>query len=84
MNLEIAEAAAAELAQLFVMIAGHVDDTRAMLGLAEDGAQHVVVDLRPVETAAHAPEVDDVPDQEQLLHLYVAQKIEHQLGPALA
>ena len=37
------------------------------LRLAEDGAHHVVVLLRPVETLAQAPEVDDVAHEEQVV-----------------
>jgi hypothetical protein len=45
------------------VIARHIDDLRAFLRLGEDGAQHVVVFLRPVEGAPQAPEIDDVADQ---------------------
>ena len=40
--------------------------------------------LWPEEAPPQAPDVDDVSDQEQLLHLHPVQEIEHQVGAALA
>ena len=40
--------------------------------------------LRPVETAAQAPDVDDVADQVELVHVHAVQELEQQLGTALA
>ena len=45
------------------MIAGDVDDARAVLRLAEDRADDVVVRLRPEERLLQAPQIDDVADQ---------------------
>jgi hypothetical protein len=84
MDLEIAEHRAAEFAQVLVVIAGDVDDARALLGLAQDDAQHVVVFLRPEEALAHRPQVDDVADQKQIVDFDGFQKLEQQVGPAAA
>src|ERR1700676_3049140 len=83
-HFQVAEANAADLAKLLVVVAGHVDHPCATLGLAEDRAQNVTVRLRPIEAAAQAPDIDDVADQDQLIGLDPAQKVEHQLGAAVA
>ena len=83
-HFQVAEAGAAHLAELLVVVAGDVNHARAVLGLAEDGAQHVAVRLRPIEAAAQTPQIDDVADQDQLLGLDPAQKVEHQVGAAIA
>ena len=83
-HFQVAEADAPDLAELLVVIAGHIDDARAVLGLAEDGAQYVAVRLRPVEAAAQAPDIDDVADQNQLVGLNPAQEIQYQVGAAVA
>ena len=46
-NFQIAEHRTVELAKHLVMIAGDEDHLGAALGLAQDGAQHIVVRLRP-------------------------------------
>ena len=71
-----------EVAELLVVIARHIDHARAVLGLAENRAQHVAVRLRPVDRAAQAPHIDDVADKEQGVHLDVVQKIEQPVGAA--
>ena len=81
-NFQVAEHGAVEFAKYLVVIAGHEDDLGAALGLAENGAQHIVVRLRPVHGLLHAPDVDDVADQEQVIHLDVMQEVEQQLRAA--
>ncbi len=78
-NFQIAEHGAVEFAEHLVVVAGNEDHLGAALGLAEDGAQHVVVRLRPEHGLLHAPDIDDVADQEQGVHLDVVQKIEQQI-----
>ncbi len=82
MDLQVAEYRAVEIAEHFVVVARDEDHLGAALGLAEDRAQHVVVRLRPEHGLLHAPDVDDVADQEQRVHLDVMQEIEQQLGAA--
>ena len=84
MHFQVAEIGTADVAQLFVVIARYVNHLRAVLGLAQDRAQYVVVDLRPVEAAPEAPDIDDIAHQEQLFHLHVAQEVQHQVGTAFA
>jgi len=75
-DLEIAEHRAAELAHVIVVVAGHVDHACAFARLAEDGAHHLVVLLRPVEVLAQAPEIDDVADQEQIVDFDAAEELQ--------
>ena len=67
-------------AQELVVIAGDVDDARALAALAQQLLHHVVVRLRPVPGAAQPPAVDDVADQIDRLGVVVAQEIEQELG----
>src|SRR5271170_3186072 len=83
-NFQVAEAEARELPQVDIVIAGYVNDARVVLGLAEDRAQHIVVQLRPVKVAAHGLQIDDVADQKQLFGLDPMQEIEQQVGAAFA
>jgi len=82
MNFEIAEHGTVEFAEYLVVIAGDENHFGAALGLAEDGAQHIVMRLRPVHAFLHAPHVDDVTDQEQEIHFHVMQEIQEQVGAA--
>jgi hypothetical protein len=82
MDLEIAEHGSVELPEHFVVISGHENHLGAALRLPQDGSDHVVVRLGPEHALFHAPDVDDVPDQEQRLHLDVVQEIEQQIGAA--
>ena len=83
-DLEVAEAEAAELAEIFVMVARHIDHARAVLGFAEQRAQHVVVFLWPVESAAQRPEVDDVTDEIERVALDTAEEVEQRSCVAAA
>ena len=75
-DLEVAEAESAELAEIFVVVARHIDHASAVLGLTEQRAQHVVVFLWPIEGAAQRPEVDDVTDEIEVVALDAAEEIE--------
>jgi hypothetical protein len=83
MHLQVSEHRAVQVAELLVMVARNIDDARAVLGLAKQGAQHVVVQLRPEEIATHVPDVDNVADQEELFHVHAVQEVEQQIGAAL-
>ena len=50
-HLDAAEMGAVIVAQEFVVIAGDVDDARALARLAQKLLRHVVVRLRPVPAA---------------------------------
>src|SRR5580700_11352847 len=80
LHLEIAEGHSAYVPELLVMIAWYKDHARAVLGLAQNRAQHVAMRLRPVKISAQAPDIDNVANQNQLVGLHPAQKVENQIG----
>ncbi len=65
-----------EMAAELVVIAGDVDDARALARLAQDFLHDVVVRLRPIPSAADLPAVDDVADEIKVVGFGVAEKIE--------
>ena len=64
------------------MIAGDIDDRRALPRLAQKLLHHVVVLLRPIPTAPQPPAVDDVADEIEFLGVVVTEKVEQQVGLA--
>ena len=62
------------------MIAGDVDDARALARLAQKLLHHVVVRLRPVPARFQRPAVDDVADQIDRVGIVVAQEVEQLAG----
>ena len=70
-QLDAAEIRSRVVAKAIVVIAGNVDDTRSLAGLAQKLLQDVVMALRPVRAAADFPEVYDVADQVKVLTLDV-------------
>ena len=83
-DLDVAEHHAVVVAEQVVVIARDVDDARAVLGLAEDRADDVVVGLRPEERLAQAPHVDDVADEVERFGLDRAQEVQQVSGAAAA
>ena len=81
-HLDAAEMRAVEAAQHLVVIARHVDDTRALARLAQELLHHVVVLLRPVPAGFERPAVDDVTDQVDRLGVILAQEVEQRPGLA--
>src|ERR1700730_3753210 len=66
------------------MVAGHVDDARALARLAQQLLHHVVVMLRPVPAGLELPAVDDVADQINGVGIVIAEEIEEAIGLAAA
>ncbi|ABA51161.1 hypothetical protein BURPS1710b_1413 [Burkholderia pseudomallei 1710b] len=83
-HVDLAEREVAELARGFVVVAGDVDDLRALSRLAQDLLHHVVVRLRPVPAFPELPAVDDVADEVQVFRFVVLQKVEQVAGLAAA
>ena len=65
--------------QELVVIAGDIDDARALAGLAQQLLDDVVVRLRPVPGTAQPPAVDDIADEIDRLGLVMAQEIDQEL-----
>ena len=82
-NAHIAKQRAAELADVFVVVSGHVDDPRAFLGHGKNRAQHLVVRFGPVERPAETPEVHDVADEKQIVDLDRFQELQQLARPAI-
>jgi len=83
-DLDAAEMRAVIAAQEFVVVAGDIDEPRALAALAQELLHHVVVRLRPVPRRAQRPAVDDVADEVDGVGVVPAQEIEELVGLAAA
>eukprot|EP01132_Coremiostelium_polycephalum_P011880 gene11880-14531_t len=75
-DLDAAEMRALEIAQEFIVVAGDVEDARALAALAQEFLHDVVVLLRPVPAAAQTPSIDDVADQIDRIRIVILQKVQ--------
>src|SRR5947207_13005363 len=73
---------AAKAGDEFIVVARDVDDARALARFAEKFLDDVVVLLRPINSAPHLPDVDEIPDEVERLELMVAQKLKERAGVA--
>ena len=78
-DLDAAEMRALEGAQELVVVAGDIDDARALAALAQQLLDHVIVRLRPMPGTAQPPAVDDVADQIDRIGIVIAEEIEQEL-----
>ena len=83
-HVDAAEMGAVIVAQELVVIAGQIDDARALARLAQQLLHHVVMVLRPEPAGAQLPAVDDVADQINGLGIVIAQKADELIGLATA
>ena len=83
-HLDAAEMRAVIAAQEFVVIAGDVDDARALAGLPQQFLHDVVVRLRPIPGRAQRPAVDDVADEIDRFGFVTAEEVEQLVGLAAA
>lgn len=60
---DTSEAVASKIAEIFVVVAGNIDDAGALTGFAQNFLDHIVVRLAPIPSAFHTPAIDDVADQ---------------------
>lgn len=82
-DLQVTEHHAVIGPEVFIVIARHVDDMRIVLCLSQDRSNHVVVVLRPVETASrHGPKVDNVAPEVEMLALGRTQEFQKVRGLA--
>ena len=83
LDLDVAEQRADMLARRFVVVARNEDDLHVVARALQDLLHEGVLRLRPVHAApAHRPEIDDVPDQEQVLRLVGFQEVEQAVSLA--
>ncbi len=83
-DLDVAELEPRERVQVVIVIAGNVDDPRALLALLQQQAQGFGVTGRPVEALAQVLEIDDVADEIEDVTARMAQEVEQQIDSALA
>jgi hypothetical protein len=75
-DLDPAEMRAVIFAQKFVVIAGHIDQPRALSARAQKLLHYVVMALRPVPAALELPSVHDVADEINRIGAVGPEKIE--------
>ena len=83
-HFDAAEMRAVIVAQEFVVVAGNVDQPRALARLPQQLLHHIVMCLRPIPRRAQGPAVDNVADQIDRVGFVMAQKIEQFVGLAAA
>ena len=78
-DMDVAENHAVVVTQQLVVVARYIGDPGAVLGLAEYRADHVVVQLWPVQSPFHLPDVDDVADEVEMITAGAAEELEEHL-----
>ncbi len=66
------------------MVSRDVNHARAFAGFAQDLLDDIVVLLRPIEATPQLPEIDQIADDVERLHLIVTEEIEKGGGIAAA
>src|SRR5450830_327116 len=66
--------------QEFVVIAGDVDNSRALANLAEHLLHEIVMRLRPMPTGFQCPAVDDIADEIDRIGVMGTEEIEEFVG----
>ena len=64
------------------MVAGNQHHARAGAGALQQLLHHVVLCLRPVDVAAHGPEVHHIPNEEDVFRVVFLQEIQQPIGLA--
>ena len=79
-DLDARERQSAIIAEHLVVIAGHIDDARAVLDLGEDGVEHARVRGRPEPILLQPPAIDDVADKIERLAIIVGEEVGQKFG----
>ncbi len=74
----------AKAANEFIVIAGDVDDLCSLARGAQDFLDDVVVLLRPIDSAAELPDIDQIAHDVERADIVPAQEIEEGRGLAVA
>jgi hypothetical protein len=64
-----AEPVSGEIAETLVVVAGNIDNARSLARLAQEFLDDVVMILAPVPGAPHAPDIDDIADEVEIVGL---------------
>ncbi len=75
-DFDAAKMGAEEVTQELVVIAGHIDEARALARLAQQLLHHVIMRLRPIPAALQPPAVDDIADKVDRLRIMVLQEVQ--------
>ena len=75
-HADVAERGVDVLAQGFVMVAGNQHHLIPAPRPSQHFLHHGVLLRRPVDRSAHRPEIDDIPDQKEMVGFVLAQKID--------
>lgn len=73
---DVAEHVIGIIPDIFIVIAGHINDLGAMTGLAQDFLDDRIVIAWPVHFFRQGPKVDDVADQVQFFAVVMFQKVQ--------
>src|SRR6266496_5981214 len=74
----------AEVRHQLIVISGDVDYMRALASFPQNFLDHVVVLLRPVNSATQRPNIDEVAHDIERIKIVLAQKIEQRTSVAAA
>jgi hypothetical protein len=83
-HLDAAEMRAVIIAQELIVVAGQIDETGALAGLAQKLLYHVIMRLRPIPALAQLPTVDNVADQINRVRIMITQEVEKPFSLAAA
>ena len=79
-HLDAAEMRTVIVAQEFVVIAGDIDQPRALARLPQQLLHHVVMRLRPIPARTQRPAIDNVANQIDRVGFVIAQEVEQFVG----
>jgi hypothetical protein len=66
----------------FVVVARNVNDLSAFAALAEEFLNHIVVILRPIDSATKSPDINQIADKVECLKFRIPEKIDQGAGIA--
>jgi len=81
-EFDVAEIHAEIITQEFIVIAGQIDEARALAHLAQQLLHNVVLHLRPIPAAFETPAVNNVADKINDLGLIATQELDQKIGLA--
>ncbi len=79
-NFDAAEIIAYVVAGELVVVAGDIDDPRALAGALQELLHDVIMGLRPIPARFQPPAVDDIADKIDRIGFIMLQKSEQHLG----
>src|SRR5215208_560094 len=68
----------------FVVISRDINDTGTLAGLTQDFLDDIVMLLRPINSAAHRPDIDEITHNVKRIEIILAKKVEQCCGVTTA